>query len=121
MTLRYSRPLTIGILVVGVLLLVLSLATGEVLSIITGAILAVLGGLLMRTPIAVIEDGDLQRKNALGMTLKRFPVSGPADLRLDGNKVVHVATGKTAVSIGFGVDSTDAAAWRAWLGGATQQ
>ncbi len=120
MTLRYSRTLTVSALVVGLLLLALSLATGEVLSIITGAILAVLGGLLMRTPIAVLADGDLQRKNALGMTLKRFPVAGPTDLRLEGNKVVHVPTGKTAVAIGFGVDRTDAAAWRSWIGGAQQ-
>ena len=52
------------------------------------------------------------------MTLKRYPVAGPADLRLDGKKVVHVATGKTATSLGFGVDPTDAAAWRSWIGGA---
>ncbi len=54
------------------------------------------------------------------MTLRysRTLRTAPADLRLEGNKVVHVATGKTAVSLGFGTDSTDAAAWRTWVGGA---
>ncbi len=121
MTLRYSRPLTITLVVVGALLFVLGLATGQLSSTISGAVLALFGGLLMRTSIAVIADGDLQRKNALGMTLKRFAVSGPADLRVEGNKVVHTATGKTTVSIGWGADATDAAAWREWIGGGAQQ
>lgn len=121
MTLRHAKSLTIGLMVVGGLLFALAAATGEGVSMTTGGLLLLVGALLMRTPIAVLEEGELRRKNALGMTLKRFPVAGPADLRLDGTKVVHVATGKTAATLGFGTDADDAAQWRAWLGGAPQQ
>ena len=116
MKLRYSKALTIGLIVVGALLLLISLASGDALGTTAGGLLAVVGVLLTLNPILVLADGEIQQKNALGMTLKRHPVSGPSDLLIDGNKMVHVPTGKRIGSLGFGADKSDVEQWRSWAG-----
>ena len=117
LTLRTSRVLTIALIVVGVLTLVLGLGTGEIVSIGLGVLLTVLGALMTINPMMVVTGQEIQVKNPLGMTLKRFPAAGPQDVRLEGNKLVHVGTGKKIISLGFGVDGKDAAAVRAWADG----
>ncbi len=118
MTLGYSKPFTIAAGVVGALLVVLGLATGDTLQILPGAILVLLGVLLTINPVATIEEGELRMKNAFGMTLRRFPVAGPADLRVEGKRVVHVATGKKTAPLGFGIDARQAEQWRQWIASA---
>lgn len=116
-SIHYSRGLAIAAAVVGVLLLVVGLLSGNVLNILVGVLLGAFGVLTIRNPIAVITDTEVQMRNPLGMTVRRFPISGPADLRLEGTKVVHVPTGKRALSLGFGTRPADAQEARSWIGG----
>lgn len=115
-SIHYSRGLAIAAAVVGVLLLLVGLLTANVLNILVGLLLGAFGVLTMRNPIAVITDTEVQMRNPLGMTVRRFPISGPSDLRVEGSKVVHVPTGKRALSLGFGTRPADAEQARAWIG-----
>ena len=82
-----------------------------------GLILMVLGGLQLVNPALRIERDEVQVRNPLGMTLKRFPVSSPADLRLDDKVLTHVPQGKKIASLGFGFEKADVEALRAQLAG----
>ncbi|GAA1153343.1 hypothetical protein [Ornithinicoccus hortensis] len=112
MTIRYSKPLAITLLVVGLLLLGVSLMTEQWISVVAGGILALVGALNLANPTIKIEPHEVQLRNPLGMTLKRFPVTGPADLRFEGNRLVHVPQGKRITSLGFGFDKGDVSALR---------
>lgn len=116
-SIHYSRGLAITATVVGVLLLLVGLLTGNVLNILVGLLLGAFGVLVLRNPIAVVTETEMQIRNPLGMTVRRFPVSGPADLRIEGNKVIHVPTGKRALSLGFGTRPEDAEKVRSFVGG----
>lgn len=116
-SIHYSRGLAIAAAVVGVLLLLVGLLTGNILNILVGLLLGAFGVLVIRNPVAVVTDTEVQMRNPLGMTVRRFPISGPADLRVEGNKVVHVPTGKRALSLGFGTRAADAEKVRTWIGG----
>lgn len=118
MTIRYSKPLAYGLLGVGLVLLVVSILTQQWLTVFAGAVLALVGGLNLVNPTVKVERDEVQLKNPLGMTLRRFPVSGPADLRFEGNKLVHVPQGKKIVSLGFGFDKGDVAALKAQVASA---
>ena len=115
MTLGYSKPHTIALAVVGVLLALVGIAIGNVVQVVPGVLLVVLARLLAVYPAAVLEEGELQLKNSFGKTIRRFPVAGPADLRVEGNRVVHVPTGRKTARLGFGIDGAQAAQWREWI------
>lgn len=106
MKIRNNRALAITLLVVGVLLLLTSLAAQRLVGILAGAVLA-LAGVMMINPMLNIERGEVQVRNPLGMTLRRFAVSSPADLRMAGNNLQHVPTGKKIAGLGFGADKSD--------------
>lgn len=110
---RYSKGLAIASIVVGILLFVTGLLTSNLLQLFPGVILGALGVLMLVNPMLVIKDGEAQMRSPLGFTARRYPVSGPADLRADGNRLVHVPTGKKILSLGFGVDKGDAERLRA--------
>lgn len=112
---RISRTLAILLIVVGALLGLTSLLTQNWLSTGAGVILLVLGVLQLVNPTIRIEPGEVQVRNPLGMTLKRFPVSSPADLRLDDKVLTHVPRGKKIASLGFGFEKSDVEALRAQL------
>lgn len=109
---RYSKPLAIAALVVGVLLLAVALAGQQWISVFAGAVLTLLGILMLVNPMLTIESGEVRLRNMLGMTMKRFPVSSPADLMLDGKALQHVPSGKKVATVGFGVDKNDIARLR---------
>ncbi|UPK74110.1 hypothetical protein MU582_16955 [Nocardioidaceae bacterium SCSIO 66511] len=115
MTVRHSKPLAIAALVVGVLLLATSLIGPQWFGVFAGAVLTLLGALQLINPMLRIEPGEVRMCNALGMTVKRFPVSSPADLALDGKLLRHVPSGKRIASLGFGAEKSDAAALVAQL------
>ena len=114
---RYSRPLAITFIVLGALLALVSLGTKGVASGVAGVILLVLGVLQLRAPMVVVADGEVQLRNPLGMTVKRFPVNSLADLRMEGKSLMHLPSGKKITSVGFGFDKNDVAALRAQLSG----
>lgn len=115
LTIKYNRILSIALLVIGALLLIVSLVGQQWVSVLGGAVLTLLGVMMFINPIIKVESHEVQLRNPIGMTLKRFPVTSPADLALDGNTLSHVPTGKRIASLGFGVDGADAAALRAQL------
>ncbi|SEF16559.1 hypothetical protein [Jiangella alba] len=115
MIVRYARPMPVAALVVGVLLLALSLLDGRSIGMFTGVVLTLLGILQLVNPMLRIDAGEVRLCNPLGMTLRRFAVSSPADLTIDGKALRHVPTGKKIASLGFGADKSDVAALRSQL------
>ncbi|HLR85549.1 MAG TPA: hypothetical protein VK059_11405 [Nocardioidaceae bacterium] len=113
MTVSYARPLAITELVVGVLLLLVSLIGAQWIGVVAGAVLALVGGLQMVNPILRVDPDEVRVCNPLGMTVRRFPVSSPADLRFDGKALRHVPKDKKIATLGFGFDKDDVAALRA--------
>ncbi|MDN5895548.1 MAG: hypothetical protein L0H93_16170 [Nocardioides sp.] len=106
-SLRYSKVLSISCLVVGILLFVVALLTAEWFSMLPAVILGLLGTLMLVNPMFVVHDGEAQMRSPLGFTTRRHPVTGPADLRAESKRLVHVPTGKKVASLGFGVDKGD--------------
>lgn len=115
MTVRYTKPLAIAALVVGVLLLAASLAGPQWIGVFAGAVLTLLGILQLVNPMLKVGSDEVQVRNPLGMTIKRFPVSSPADLVIDGKALRHVPSGKKVMSLGFGIDKGDVADLRSQL------
>lgn len=115
MSVHYSKGLAIPMVVVGALLLLLTLASGQWVSAAAGAILTLLGVLMLVNPMVRIDANEVQLLNPLGMTVKRRPVSSPADLRIEGKKLYHVPTGKKVASLGFGVRGSDVEQLRAQM------
>lgn len=109
---RYNRGLGIAALVVGVLMLVLGI------NIVVCVVSTVLGIACIAGKALVLTPTELQLKSPIGVTTKRFPVSGPSDLRMDGKTLYHVPQDKKVISLGFGVDKGDVERLRAVVGGA---
>lgn len=116
-SLHHGRPLAVSAIVVGVLLLLVGALTGGLLQVLLGVLLGTLGVFMVLNPMVVFEDGEAQVRSPLGFTVRRFPISGPADLRVEGNKLVHVPTGKKVSSLGFGVRKTEVEQLRAIVPG----
>jgi hypothetical protein len=116
-TLRSNRTMAVLAVVLGVMLFAVGVLTGEVLQIVSGTMLGVLGVLLLVNPMLVLTGQEAQVRSPLGFTARRFPVSAPSDIRIEGSKVTHTATGKRIASLGFGIDPGDAARLRAWARG----
>lgn len=114
MKLGYSRPLAIALLIVGLAILIMGISSGQMLEIVLGGLLVVLGVLLLVQPMVVFTDSQIQVRNLFGMTLKRFDVSSPADVKVEGSKLVYVPTGKKIIGLGFGADKSDAEKVRQW-------
>lgn len=104
-------------MVVGTLLLLMGLGITDWSAVLAGAVCELLGALMLVNPILVVQDGSAQVRNPLGMTVRRFPVSGPEDLRVEGKRLVHVATGKKVASLGLGVHKPDVERVRAMVPG----
>lgn len=113
LSIHYNRVMTIAFVVVGALLLLVSLLTQQWISVFAGVVLTALGVLMTLNPMVRIEPHEVQMRNPLGMTLKRYPLTSPADLSLEGKVLRHVPTGKRIVYLGFGVHTPDAATLRA--------
>lgn len=111
-----NKIFVIAFLVLGALIAILGIAMGENVTPILGALLIILGILQLVTPPLVITETEAQVKNPVGMTLKRFPLSGPSDLFFDGKKLMHAPTGKKVLTLGAGVDSTQVAKLRQLIG-----
>lgn len=109
---RYSKPFSILLLIAGALIFAGNLATGRTLMIVVGGILVLVSILFLVNPMVVIANGEVQMRNALGMTLKRYPVRSPADLRADDRGLWHLPTGKKITHLRFGIDKNDAEALR---------
>ncbi|MGC5615912.1 hypothetical protein [Georgenia sp. Z1491] len=118
---RFSKPFIIAMIVVGVLLLGTTFLSRSWAISLPGFLLLLFGLLALVNPMARVEQGEAQRKNLFGMTLKRFPIRAQSDLRADEKALWHVPTGKKVTTLGFGVDKADAAAIRAQFGGQPQQ
>lgn len=113
LSIRYNRVMAIAFVVLGVLIALVSLLTSAWVTVATGVILVLLGTLTLINPMVRIEPHEVQLRNPLGMTLKRFPISSPGDLLLDGKALRHLPTGKRIASLSFGVHGPDVDALRA--------
>lgn len=111
---RYARPMlpikvrfatwfSVTMLIVGVLLSVSGVLTERYISLFPGIVLVLVGVLSMINPAYVVEPHEVQVRNMLGMTLKRLPLRGPLDLRVDEKAVWFVPTGKRVMGH-FGLD-----------------
>jgi hypothetical protein len=116
---RFHRGLGVASLVLGVLLLVVGAATADALNIVLGVVLGGLGLGYTLGRAVVLTSTELELKSPVGLTMRRFPVSGPHDLRMDGKTLVHVPLDKKILSLGLGVDQGDAERLRSWVGGAS--
>lgn len=113
---RYSRAMAVAGLVVGIFLMAMSVLTQAWISLAAGAVLTVLGILTLVNPMVRITPEEVQLRNPLGMVLKRYPVTSPQDLVIDGRTLRHVPTNKRIVSLGLGINKDDVASLRAQLG-----
>lgn len=109
----YNRPMAIAFVIIGALLLLVSLLTQQWISVFAGAVLTILGVLMTINPMIRIEEHEVQMRNPIGMTLKRYPVSSPADLAIEGKALRHLPTGKRVATLGFGTHAADVDALRA--------
>lgn len=80
MSVKYAKPVSILFLVLGVLLIGIGLTlmsmTGQFqIGMVTGAIIGLFGILSLNNPLMVLEGNEVQLRNLLGMTLKRYPLS----------------------------------------------
>ncbi|MCW4456717.1 hypothetical protein [Microbacterium sp. MPKO10] len=112
LTIRYSKPLPIALVVIGALNLLLMLVTPQVIQAVAGVILMVLGVLMLVNPSVSITATEVQVRNPLGMVLKRYPITSLADLSTDGDVLSTRADGRKIVSLGFMVRQADVAALR---------
>lgn len=115
MTISYAKSLAITELVVGVLLLLVSLIGPQWLGVFAGAILTLVGALQLVNPLLRVDANEVRVCNPLGMTVRRFPVSSPTDLRFDGKALRHVPKDKKIATLGFGYDKADVAELRSQL------
>lgn len=118
LVIRNSRLLYGGLVAVGALLFLSSLLTERTLGLVGAVLLVVAGVAGLINPAVRVEPDQVRVCNPLGMTLRRYPVTSPADLRLDGKRLLHVPTGRKVLTLGFGYDAGDVEALRAQVGGA---
>ncbi|MGE9782961.1 hypothetical protein NMQ01_03165 [Janibacter sp. CX7] len=112
LTIRHSRPMGITFVALGVLIALVSLLTSAWVTVAAGVVLTALGILQLVNPMLRIEPHEVRMCNPLGMTLRRFPLTEPRDLVLDGKNLLHVPTGKRVAALGFGVHQPDVEALR---------
>ena len=115
LTVGYHRGLGVAALVVGVLMLVLGIGTGELLNIVVGVVLAVLGVAYVVGKALVLTPDEVKLKSPIGGTTKRVAISGPGDLRLE-DKTLYGPDDERIVRLGFGVDAGDVERLRAVIG-----
>lgn len=115
LNIRYNRIMAIALIVIGALLLLVSLLTQQWISVVAGAVLTALGVLMTINPMIRIEPHEVQMRNPIGMTLKRYPLTSPADLAIEGKLLRHRPTGKRLAHLGFGVHGPDVDALRAQM------
>lgn len=117
---RSNRVLSIALIVVGGFLLLVSLLTGQVPNMFLGVLIALLGVLMLVNPVLRIESNEVQQRNPLGMVFKRYPVSSPADLRLDGSTLYHVPSNKKIAWLpGYYINGSDVEALRSQISNRT--
>ncbi|MCX6401546.1 MAG: hypothetical protein NTX33_16655 [Propionibacteriales bacterium] len=96
---RFSLVLSIGFLVLGLLLLVTGLLIDRTPNLVLGGMFLLLGGLQVTGAAVMVSADEVQVKNALRMTVKRVPIAGLGDLRIDGLKLVRASDGLKITSI----------------------
>ena len=114
MTIRNNRVLAILLMVVGSILGFVSILTMSWQAFV-GVLLLVLGILMLINPMVRLENGEVQLCNPLGMRLRRFPVQSPADLHIDGKKLIHRPTGKKIITLAASLHKPDVEQLRAQI------
>lgn len=111
MTIRHSRPMATAFAVLGAVIALVSVLTSSWVTVVAVVLLA-LGILQLVNPMLRIGVDEVRMCNPLGITLRRFPVTEPRDLVLDGRNLLHVPTGKRVAALGFGVHQPDVVSLR---------
>lgn len=105
---RHSKVFGGVFAVIGVALLATSLATGaNAVSLIASALLVILGiGYTFTAPL-VVTSNEVQLRNMLGRTMRRFPIASPSDLAVDRSRLYVVSTGRRVYTLSFLLDRGD--------------
>ncbi len=98
--LRNAAWMVPAYLTLGLMTLVLNLLLGEVVGVVAGIVLTTLGALAVGGTPVVVETHEVQLKNFLRMTIRRRPIAGLADLRVDGTRLIRVSDGRKIAAIG---------------------
>jgi len=93
MKVRYSKWLSVPILVVGVVNLVLGLwlaaLTGQLqIQILVGALAALGGVLCLINPAFVLETDNLALYRPIGLVSRRYPFRSRSEVRIEGNRLM---------------------------------
>lgn len=88
MSVKYAKPVAIIFILMGLVLLglggLLMSMTGQFpMNFVLGTMILIFGVLALNNPLLVLEKDELQARNLLGMTLKRYPIDS---LRVDTGK-----------------------------------
>lgn len=101
-------------LTLGLFTLAMNLVLGEGFGMFFGAFLVVMGLLALNGVLVVVEPHQVRIKNPFRMTIRRRPIAGLADLRIDGTRLIRVSDGRKVAGIGpAAVRPDDVAALRA--------
>lgn len=98
---RFNPVMGVLVACAGGMLALLGMTAGPSYQIGTGTLFVVLGVLMITGTCVVVAPDLVQVKNPLRMTLKRVPVHGLHDLRLDNKKLHRASDGKKIVSLGL--------------------
>jgi len=101
-----NRILAVFLLGTSALNMYVFMATSKTMQLGLAALFGVLGLLYMFGNVLVVTATEVQIKNPLGMTLKRYPIGSIADLELREKNKLYLGEKKIA-SLGFVAAGTD--------------
>ena len=78
----------------GLFLLIIGGLTSDIIQLIIGGMNMFIGISMLTRDIVIITETEVQVKNLLGMTLKRFPIQGYNSHMVEGHKVFVEQDGK---------------------------
>lgn len=99
---RWNKALSVAFLVIGVLSVVLNLFLQQWFAMVVGVILAAVGAAFLAGPALIVKPDQVELKNAFQMTVKKVPIHGFGDLRLDDKTLYRLGDGRKIRNLGFG-------------------
>lgn len=74
MRIGWNKIFSVIMMACGIFIVTTSFVIGPSFNTVTGVVIALVGGLALANPTVVITTDEVQMRNLLGMTLKRYPV-----------------------------------------------
>lgn len=114
-TIRHSRPLSIAVIVIGLLLIIIAALGDMPINYAIGGVIAIIGTLLLVQPLVELESYEVRSKSPGGMTRGTYPVRYPGDLDIRDGGLWHVPTGRRIANLGIGAHRPDVEALEAMI------